>query len=228
MSLVTDNNTNRHHQSLAIFDLDGTLTIRDSFVAYLWTFGRRQKRYLALTEMPVRIAAYLARLQRDYEVKERLLTSFFRGVPQAIIQQHTVWFCQNWLPRNLHPIGLRHLQEHQQSNHRILLVSASPDLYVREVAETLGIKEVLCTEVEFDRESCTGRLQGKNCKGVEKVTRVARYLESESAPPSSFAYGDSSHDYPLLRWVDRGILVSRNSSQLLASPLPDKHLTSKT
>lgn len=222
MPQSTHNNSDPGQESLAIFDLDGTLTIRDSFVAYLWTFGRRQKRFFALAEMPIRIGAYLARLQRDYEVKERLLTSFFREIPRTVIQEHTTWFCQNWLPRNLHPIGLQLLQEHQRSNHRILLVSASPDLYVREIAGELGIDEVLCTEVEFEAETCTGRLRGKNCKGQEKVTRVSHYLESVNAPPSSFAYGDSRHDFPLLRWVDQGILVNRSTSQLLEFSLTDK------
>lgn len=204
---------------LAIFDLDGTLTVRDTFVRYLLTFGRRRRKFAAMSRFPLRVAGYLLKVTRDFELKQALLRSFFGGHSQEELQEHTDWFCREWLPDNLHPIGMRHLHEHLDRQHRVILLSASPNLYVPQVAETLGIAEAVCTQVEFRDRVCTGTLLGDNCKGVGKLTAIQKYLNREQLPVESYAYGDSKHDLPVLRWVDAGFLISsRDSTRVARDP----------
>lgn len=204
-----------HSQPVAIFDLDGTLTTHDTFVSYLVTFGRRSCKFGALAAMPFRIGGYLAKLYRDYQLKEQLLRSFFGRVSRDRIEEHTDWFCREWLPGHLHPVGNRFLSEHLAQNHRVILLSASPDLYVPSVAQALGIGEALCTQVSFENGVCTGRLIGNNCKGIEKIARVREHLEVSEAPANSHAYGDSRHDLPLLNWVENGVLVKPRASEVV-------------
>ncbi len=199
-------------QAMAIFDLDGTLTTRDSFVSYLLTYGRRRRKVGALSMFPLRISAYLLKRVKDFQLKQQLLRSFLGGVPREKIQEHTEWFCQNWLPKNFHPVGQRFLREHLDQGHRVVLLSASPDLYVPEVAKCFGIHETVCTQVEFQGELCTGNLIGDNCKGIHKLEAIKKHLGCEHPQSESYAYGDSEHDLPILRWVAHGIMVQRNSS----------------
>lgn len=200
---------------IAIFDLDGTLTTHDTFVSYVVTYGRRNRKLGALAAMPFRITGYLAKLYRDYQLKEQLLRSFFGRVSREQIEEHTDWFCREWLPGHLHPVGNRFLSEHLAQNHRVILLSASPDLYVPAVGRTLGISETVCTQVSFENEACTGRLIGSNCKGNEKIARVCEHLDVVEAPANSHAYGDSRHDLPLLNWVENGVLVKARTSETI-------------
>jgi phosphatidylglycerophosphatase C len=193
---------------IAIFDLDGTLTVRDTFVQYLLSFGRRRRKVGAMSLFPFRVAGYLFKLTRDFELKQTLLRSFFAGVTQQEIVEHTDRFCREWLPQNLHPVGMQRLREHLDRQHRVILLSASPNLYVPHVAEALGIAEAVCTQVEFTDNVCTGTLLGENCKGAGKVTAIQKYLNRERPGVESYAYGDSKHDLPVLRWVDSGFLIS--------------------
>lgn len=202
--------------ALAIFDLDGTLVARDTFLPFLLTFSLRARRRRPLLPLPFVLSAYACRLMPDYAAKQRLLTGFLGGLHEDVVREHAEWFCNNWLPRRLHPIGLRHLREHQRAGHRIILLSASPDVYVPAVGRWLGIEETVCTRVCFEDGKCLGTLQGKNCKGASKLDLLKQHLGVLQPPPESYAYGDSPHDLPVLSWVHNGRLIRRNGT----APVP--------
>ena len=192
---------------LAVFDLDGTLTTSDSFLAFLLTFGKRHARYRALASTPFWIAAYLGRLMKDYQLKQRLIANFVAGVDPAAVSEHSEWFCEQWLPGHLHPIGHRLLQAHQNHQHRVILLSASPDIFVPRIAQALGIAEVICTRVRRVDGRWQGQLDGLNCKGQHKLELLQQHLKTRETPAGSFSYGDSKSDLAVLRWVEHGAWI---------------------
>jgi HAD superfamily hydrolase (TIGR01490 family) len=196
---------------LAVFDLDGTLTRRDTFLPFLISYGLRNRYPAPLLPLPFHLASYAFRVTTDQVAKQRVIASFLRNQPTDRIADHARWFCDVWLPRNVHPLGIRALRDHQRRGHRTVLLSASPDVYVKPIARTLGIPEVVCTRVSEADGCCTGQLVGDNCKGAAKLLRLKEYLETETPPNPSFAYGNSSHDYHVLRWVHHGLMVRRKS-----------------
>ncbi len=198
-------------QAVAVFDLDGTLTRRDSFLPFLMSYAWRQRRLVPLLVLPFYVTAYVCRLISDRTAKQRLIAHFCGNHSEAALREHATWFCRTWLPRYLHADGMAKLREHQQAGHRLVLVSASPSLYVPVIAEELGIAETVCTRVGFQDGLCTGELVGPNCKGPYKVSLLQEYLGCEVAPVVSFAYGDSPSDLPILSWVGQGYLLSRKS-----------------
>jgi phosphatidylglycerophosphatase C len=101
------------------------------------------------------------------------------------------------------------LRHHQAAGHRVILLSASPDLYVPAVGRALGIAEVVSTRVAVAGGRCAGHIVGDNCKGENKLEALRRHLGGDVPPPGSFAYGDSRSDLPVLRWVASGYLVRR-------------------
>ena len=194
-------------KSIAIFDLDGTLTDKDSFLAYLISFGIKHRKWSAFIKMPFLIAAYLIKIIKDFQLKQYLIADFLEGVPREIITQHTDWFCKEWLPKHLHPVGINYLHSHQAKGDRIILLSASPSVYVPAVAEALKINEVVCTQIKSDKNGWRGHIEGMNCKGKEKRRVMQAYLNTEQAPPGTHAYGDSKSDKYILDWVCRGIKI---------------------
>lgn len=196
---------------VAVFDLDGTLVRRDTFLPFLFHYGRRHWRLRASLTAPWWLAAYAGRLIPDFAAKERLLTSFLAGECLADIAAHAEWFCERWVARRLHPLAMARLDEHRRSGHRTILLSASPSVYVEAVARFLGIEEAVSTRVRSENGRCLGTLDGGNCKGAAKLCRLQEYLGVEETPDDSHAYGDSTHDLPVLRWVQHGFLVRRRS-----------------
>ncbi len=194
----------------AIFDLDGTLTTRDSFLAYLLTFGRRHRRYASLLRTPFRLSAYLAKVIPDHRLKQDLIVDFFSQIDPFLIESHTRWFCESWLPHRLHPVGSLLLEKHRRRGDRIILLSASPDIFVPSVAKSLGIDETVCTRIERLEGMVVGRIIGGNCKGLRKVAALQEYLNTSDPPDQSYAYGDSPSDRFVLEWVRYGAWIRRH------------------
>ncbi len=194
------------HVPLAVFDLDGTLVDSDTLLPFLVGFARRWRRAWPLVRLPLDLSLYAAGLLSDRAAKERLLRCFCGGQPLERIAEHARRFSERWLPRHWRPGMVEALRRHQQQGHRVVLVSASPDLYVPTIAAVLGVADVVCTRVASANGACLGKIVGDNCKGESKVAMLARYLGSQGLPPGSFAYGDSTSDLPLLRQVEHGYL----------------------
>ena len=137
--------------------------------------------------------------------------SILRGRSKREVAEHADWFARTWVPPRLRADVVVKLREHQRAGHRVVLLSASPDVYVPAIARQLGIDEVVCTRVTGDNAVWHGRLIGPNCKGAAKLSLLCDYLGCDRWTADSFAYGDSSHDLDVLRWAGTGYLVGRRS-----------------
>jgi len=197
-------------KALAVFDLDGTLIKGDSFLPFLITYARRGRRLWPIIVLPFYLALYVCRILSDRDAKERLLGAFFGKEPMREITAHSEWFCSRWVRKRLRSDSLKKLREHQAAGHRVILVSASPDLFVPQIGKLLGINETICTRVLVENGYCAGKLAGPNCKGDNKVSLLKAYLGISVPPDQSYGYGDSRSDFPLLHWVRHGNLVRGN------------------
>jgi phosphatidylglycerophosphatase C len=197
--------------TLAVFDLDGTLVRGDTFLPFVIGYARARRRYRPLVTLPLWVGLYAARFMPDYQAKERVLMSVFRGECRNRVSEYAAAFAKSWVRSRLHAPVFARLTEHLSAGHRVILLSASPDVYVGAIGRELGIQEedVLCTPVRRTASTWDGALGGPNCKGHEKLVRIRAHLGSDTWSGESFAYGDSSSDLPVLRWATHGFLVSR-------------------
>ena len=217
--LSDSSNTNG---GLAVFDLDGTLIRGDSFIPFVVGYARSRRRIRPLLTLPVWVGLYAARLLADHRAKQRVLVSFFRGEPRTVVAEYATEFTRQWImPRIVEPIHSR-LTWHLSLGHRVILLSASPDIYVEAVGNALGIDEVICTRIRGTPNHWDGTLDGLNCKGDEKLNRLWRHLGTKTWPAETYAYGDSQSDLPVLRWARHGFLVNRQGRMQSVDPLTKK------
>jgi HAD superfamily hydrolase (TIGR01490 family) len=197
-------------QPLAVFDLDGTLLRGDSLLPFLVYCGRQSRQWAALgLFLPVVLLLYALRICSPHSAKQALLRRFLRGCTRDEVGQLAEEFANHWVERQSLEAGMERLRYHLSAGHRVLLLSASPDVYVPAIARRMGIVEVVCTRVIWDGEACRGDIFGDNCKGEAKLRMLREYLGKEGPPVESYAYGDSKSDLPVLRWVIRGYLLCR-------------------
>jgi phosphatidylglycerophosphatase C len=134
------------------------------------------------------------------------------GRSLAEMQGWTARWLAHDFPGQLREDAMARLAWHREAGNCCVMVSASPDIYLRVVARQLGFDALLCTEMEVVGESggehLTGRLTGRmstpNCHGEQKVLRLqawarARYGETGLSGVTLYAYGDTSGDKPMLR-----------------------------
>src|SRR5262249_49750282 len=139
---------------LAVFDLDGTLLRRDSFLPFLVTYALRRRRVRPLLVLPVVLALYVCRALSDRRAKERLLVAFLGGEDLGQVDEHAAWFCDRWVSRKWRPAVVERLREHQRQGHRVVLLSASPDVYVAAIGRLLGVEDVVATRVQAAGGRC--------------------------------------------------------------------------
>ena len=202
-----------NERGIALFDLDGTLTTRDTFLPFLWFYARRQRKVWPLLVSPFVIAAYLLKLITDRSAKQLMIKAFVGGDQELTVESEAFEFTRRWVTQHLNDLGMEKLREHQGGGDRVIMVSASPDIYVPIIARELGIHEVLCTKVQRHEGRVLGSIVGPNCKRQAKVEFLTAHLNADQPPAKSYAYGDSRHDLPMLRWVKHGFLIRSNQLQ---------------
>jgi phosphatidylglycerophosphatase C len=104
---------------------------------------------------------------------------------------------------------MEQIAEHKRNGDRLVLMSASPELYVPAIARQLGFDDVTCTGVRWHGDRFDGRLTTENCRGQEKVRRFEQ-LRTRHPGLATAAYGNADSDLDHLCLADRGVLVNGN------------------
>jgi phosphatidylglycerophosphatase C len=191
---------------LAVFDFDGTLTTADSLGAFLHLhLGSLGWGWALVRQSPV-LLAYALRLVSNHRAKAALLQLTLQGTSQASLDATAEQLVHRWLPRHLNRWALDELQGHQQAGHTCVLLSASPDVYLRAVARALEIPHLICTGLDMRDDVCSGRMSTPNCHGEEKWRRLQDWFVQQGQPREAWelhAYGDTRGDMAVLRHADR-------------------------
>lgn len=198
---------------VVVFDLDGTLTLYDTSLPFLQAVAGRGRARLGVASawlwaLPdygvaaVREArggdGALGGVRGRWEgmAHQRVATWTLQGRGRAALEEAGVAFARTVVSGGLRPDALGRIQGHLNAGHRLVLASASLDLYVEPVAALLGFHASVSTRVAFRGGVATGRFGSPVCWGEEKLRRVRAAL----APGEEIlhAYGDSPGDRPLL------------------------------
>ena len=200
---------------LAVFDLDGTLTWRDTFVPFLIGYALRHPRLVRTWRAPMAALAYGAHRDRGL-----LKSDVIRAVMGGDARPRIDAWCEKFVARLMRrqafrPAALAILEAHRAAGDHLVLLSASPDLYVPRVGSLLGFERTLCTELTWDAtgpgpERLEGALRTANRRGEEK-SRCLAWLRSQYPGMAIVAYGNSASDLPHLREADRALLVNGNA-----------------
>ena len=205
--------------TLAIFDLDGTITRQDTLWPYISGFLRRHPaRWWRLAPCLAPLMRYLCG-QRDRGVlKGAILRLTLGGMPRAALTAWSAEFTARLLREGLYAEALACIAVHRRAQTHLVLLSASPDLYVPVIAKALGFDECVCSQVRWrSDDTLEGTLASVNRRGAEK-TRCVKLLLDQRKPLYSNAYGNSTADLEHLQLVSAGTYVNGSARDLTGMP----------
>ncbi len=198
---MTDTPLPAPSRPLAAFDFDGTLTYTDSFTAFLYDSCGFFRVATTLVFSPGLWLHYLATRDRG-ALKSRLLYKLLGPITRAKLEGRIARFI------SARGVGLfrpdaRKAWDGCKATHERVIVTASPELLVGPLGETIGANRVIGTRLRF---SADGRLMpdldGVNCRGAEKVRRLREaYGEALNLDQ---AYGDTDGDTAMLNAARHG------------------------
>lgn len=181
---------------LALFDFDGTLTNKDTLFEYLKFYKGSRKFYIGLLYLSPVLLLFKLGFIRNWRAKEILITYFLGNTPTKIFEESCRNFVQNKLPSLIRQEAFDKLNIHKFQGDEIYIVSASPQDWVGVYADTISVN-CIATTLEVVEGKLTGKIQGRNCHGSEKVKRIRERIDLDSFK-SIAAYGDSGGDKEML------------------------------
>lgn len=188
---------------IAAFDFDGTLTQRDTFMPFLARGLGWPRFLLALVLCSPWLACFALRLIPNHVAKQKLMLATLTNKTTADMEDWTSRWLAHDFPGQLQSWTMARLAEHQKAGHCCVMVSASPDIYLKRVAQQLGFDALLCTEMEVEDGRLTGLMKTPNCYGEQKVIRLQAWMlerfGTDADAATLYAYGDTSGDMPMLR-----------------------------
>jgi phosphatidylglycerophosphatase C len=198
---------------VAAFDLDGTLTEGGSVFPWLKSIAGRGRTWRAAISLAVPLTIGAVRSSRWADnAKERLFERLLAGLDEQHVMATSGAFAQSHLEHEGRALLLARLAWHRERGHDVVIVSASPQLYVDVMTELLSANGGLGTRLAVDpRGRLTGGYLGKNCRGTEKLRRLDEWTEARfgDAELTVYAYGNSRGDRRLLRMANFPFNVGR-------------------
>lgn len=196
-------------QRIAVFDLDGTITRRDTFVPYLRGWLRRHPdRRRGWPAVAAVLKFLFARRDRG-RLKSDLLKAYMAGAALAEVESWSDEFVAGLGDAELRPGALAAIARHRKAGDRLVLLSASVDLYVPRIAQRLGFELAICTGVAWRDGKLDGALTTANRRGEEK-RRCIGELRARHPGCRVAAYANSTSDLAHLAAVEEPLLVNGN------------------
>jgi HAD superfamily phosphoserine phosphatase-like hydrolase len=157
------------------------------------------------------LVLFVLRLRDHGQVKSAFIRCTLRGQTRSRLEAWTAQFVPAVLQNGVFADALGRIARHRKEGARLVLMSASTDLYVPAFGAALGFDEVICTGVRWDGDCLDGHLTTPNRRGTEK-TRCFEALRTAHPGLITAAYGNAGSDLEHLRLADQPLLVNASAS----------------
>lgn len=194
---------------LALFDVDFTLTGKETLIAF-YTYLTKKNPALLLHLPKALLSGVLFKLgvQKEKATKEMFLT-FLENASKEELELHVEGFLKDSLENFLYEDGRRKVQELKEKGYTIVLTSASPEFYILKLKDMFDADYVMGTRFEVKNGCFTGKMVGENNKGIEKVRRLYEVIPKHQIEwEESYMFSDSMSDDPLLKLVGKPYLIN--------------------
>ncbi len=198
-------------ETVAIFDLDYTLTKRGTWGRFVWRTVRFRPHLwlpLLLSTLSFQIQYKRGKLPRG-AVKKNMMRWSLQSLQREKLEVMAESFAKKEVSQGLRLGGLAALDYHRSQGHRLVIASAAVDLIVLPIARELNISDFVSTELDWTKE---GRLNADfaspNCYGEAKLVRVKHLLSTYNTTDiRTYFYSDSKADLPVLDYADIPVVV---------------------
>lgn len=181
---------------IAFFDFDGTVTYKDTLLAFIKYCKGDFSFYTGFILNSPFLIAYKLQLLSNQRAKEIMLRYFFRNMPVGEFNEYCESFSKEKIPSLVRPKALKEIRKLKDGGSEVVIVSASPENWLASWCRSEDVK-CIATRLVINNEKISGRIEGLNCHGEEKVRRI-REMYDLNKYTSVYGYGDTAGDRPML------------------------------
>ncbi len=189
-------------QKIIFTDLDGTLTLKDTYTKFVFQNLNFVKVLKNIPTLAIMLLKYKLKIYNNDDVKQITFKMFFEGYDS---EQSLDSFADEiaWNMRVRELIDVK-----RKEGYKVIIVTASPDVYVKQVCEYLGYDGFISTQTQENGRYLSGVFEGRVCNFDEKTQRIKAFMGEEEFG-HTISYGNSSGDFAMLRFCDESYFVKK-------------------
>lgn len=186
--------------NIALFDFDGTITTEDTFMRFIYDTTPKHRLIIGNILLLPFILGYKLDLISAGFMRSAITRLAFWHRKTPPVKSAGKHHANSFLHTVVRDSALKHIEQHKANGDKIVVVSASLDLYLQHWCQHHNI-ELLCNSLEINKGRYTGRLSKQDCAGPQKAILVKKHYQLENYQ-TVYAYGDTIEDKQLLSLAD--------------------------
>jgi phosphatidylglycerophosphatase C len=196
--------------SIAIFDLDETISKKDTYLLFLLLVLRKRP-WIALRLimlLPITLLFFLKRISNT-QLKQAYLNTFLRDVSFILANKMGEEFAQSIVENGMYQQAIERIEKHRSQGAKLVLATGGINLYADHIGRILKFDSVLSTKAEVDpNERLSGKLDGENLRGPAKLEALRLRFDVFRQSERIIAYSDHVSDLDMLTWADCGVVIN--------------------
>ena len=195
-------------KNIIVYDFDKTIYNGETSTDFMLFFLKRNPKYIMrLYNVLYSLFYYKKDLKKSKEIFFRILN----GVNIEFLKEEINEF---WKVKKdkIFSWVYDEILENKKVADELILISATPSIFLEKISKELGFDKLLATEFENTNKLFDSKIKGANCKGKEKVNRLNEYIDNYTILKF---YSDSMSDKPLFDLANEKIFINKGIKEKL-------------
>jgi len=203
--------------TLAIYDMDRTVTRAPTFGPFLWHAMWRLAPWRVVLAPLALLAtlAYALKLIDRGRLKELNYRLLVGAASPERLEPVVQSFADKQVRTNILPGARARLAEDKAAGRRLVMATASYRLYSAAIARRLGFDDVIATDTLIDSRGRTvATIDGANCYGLGKLDMIEGWLQKQGLDREAVHirfYSDHVSDAPVHHWSDEAFATNAHA-----------------
>lgn len=202
-------------QVVAVFDFDKTIIAKHTFIRFFRYISGTYKYYYILLLLIPEMLKYKTGLISLMTLREKAIEKYFSGLTKQSYEQYCELFIKEYVNKWLLEDAINRIKWHKSLNHKLVLLSNSPEDYLKIWGDQFGFDYIMGTNFEFLNDKATGKIIGNHCFGKGKVERLREALGNLD-DYYIYGYGDSEGDLDFLNLSHKAYYKYFNLKKVIA------------
>ncbi|MBZ9608445.1 HAD-IB family hydrolase [Clostridium estertheticum] len=198
-------------EKLAIFDVDYTLTKRETLVEFYFFMIKKNLKFIRYLPKSIFSSIFYVFKIYDASKAKKTFIRFIDGIEENEMKKIVKEFYETRLSKILYKDAIDTIKKMKIQGYKIYLISASAEFYLNEFYNIKEVDKVIGTRFVKENGLHRNKIWGENCKGEEKVKRLKEILKRENIQidfENSYMFSDSLSDLPLFNLVGHPYLIN--------------------
>ena len=196
---------------LAIFDFCDTLVNFQTANEFCKYVLKKETRYRLLRVDHFFEKYYFyrlfARLRFSGFSQKKLLLRGLQGLSKSKIEFYGEQYVEDVIENQLNITVFERFNEHKKNGDIVVINSGGYEAYLLKFSEKNKIEFTFSTKFKYINDVFTGEIEGNDCLGMEKVTRMKEAAFLDKVYEDIFVYSDSITDMPIFNLASQKIAV---------------------